>query len=172
MEILKWAIAVFLYSFLVFLIFSIVGAGSVAGTAALIFAVFFTALSINKHFRDKKLPGGSKGAVLQGIWVLEKQLKFDFVLRKYQEVQVEPKKNYFEFKGDQFRSGDFDGKHKQLPAEWSFFSVVGDNIIFESEFLKKGHWTWRVSNGKLELIGETINPEGKSQFTFYKKNWN
>lgn len=146
----------------------------VSSSVALCIAIFISAILalvlIRKHFTDKKLPGGNKGAILQRIWVLEKQFKFDPVLKKWEEVVVEPKKHYFEFKGSNFRSGDFDEKRKQLPAEWSPFSVEGDNLIIESEFFKKGHWTWKMEKGVgLVLTGEMLN--SKSQFVFNMKNW-
>lgn len=129
-------------------------------------------LTIKHHRNRARLPGGIKGARLQGIWVLEKHFRFDPVLKKWEVVPVEPKKNYFEFKGGNFRSGDFDEKHKQLPADYSPYSVEGDNLIFESEFLKKADWKWEIKKGRLELTGETSGPQySKSQFIFYKKNW-
>lgn len=130
--------------------------------------------SIVKHYLNRsKFPGGAKGAVLQGIWVLEKNLRFDPVLKKWETVMVEDQKNYFEFKGSNFRSGDFDEKHKQLPAEYSPFSVVGSNIILGSETLKRANWKWHIEKGRLELIGEMLEPKNnKSRFIFYKKNWN
>ena len=115
-----------------------------------------------------KLPGGIKGSAIQGVWVLEKHFRFEPMLKKWESLPVEPKKNYFEFKDNQFRSGDFDEKHKQLPAEWSPFSIEDDNLIIESEFFKKGNWTWKIEKGMgLILTGETL--DSKSQFIFSPK---
>ena len=113
----------------------------------------------------------SKGAVLQGIWVLEKKFRFDYVLKKYEFVPVDEKKNYFEFRNGKFRSGDLDENLMPLPAEYSPFFVDGDKIILESEFLKKADWKWSVKRGKLELTGETTVPKkSKSQFIFFRKD--
>lgn len=104
--------------------------------------------------------------------MLEKHFRFDPALKKYEVVTVEPKKNYFEFKGSNFRSGDFDEKYKQLPADYSPFLIGGDNLIIESEFFKKANWKWVIKKGRLELTGEMLKPKGsKSQFVFYRKNW-
>lgn len=166
LKIIAWVFLI--VAFMPLLVIASAGLRVILILAAIAFIVFLVVINrINKS----KLPGGIKGSKLQGIWVLEKHLKFDPVMKKYQSLPVELKKNYFEFKNNQFRSGDFDEKQKQLPAEWSSFSIEGDIVIFESEFLKRGHWTWGLNNEKLELTGETINPEGKSQFIFYKKNW-
>ncbi|MDD2696674.1 MAG: hypothetical protein PHE52_00750 [Candidatus Pacebacteria bacterium] len=127
-------------------------------------------LIVIKRIYNSKLPGGNKGAAIQGVWVLEKHFRFDPMLKKYESLPVEEKKNYFEFKGDKFRSGDFDEKQRQLPAEYSPFSIDGDNLILESEFFKTATWKWSVRGGKLELIGETTEPYSKSQFVFNKKN--
>lgn len=134
--------------------------------------VWIIFLAVMRRIRKSKLPGGIKGAALQGIWVLEKNFRFDPVLKKWETIPVEDKKNYFEFKGSNFRSGDFDERHKQLPADYSPFSVEGGNIILESEALKKVNWKWIIKKGKLELTGETLEPKNsKSQFIFYRKNW-
>jgi hypothetical protein len=142
-------------------------------TVIVIVFIFWIIISIAKHYRnEKKFPGGAKGSKLQGIWVLEKHLHFDPALRKWEEVTVEPKKNYFEFNGSNFRSGDFDEKHKQLPAEYTPFSVEGENVIFKLESLSKANWRWAIKGRNLELTGEMLSPkDSKSQFTFYKKNW-
>jgi hypothetical protein len=126
-----------------------------------------------KYYRNrKKFPGGTKGAVLQGIWVLEQNFRFVPTFKKWETVPVEDKKNYFEFKGSNFRSGDFDERHRQLPADYSPFSVEGGNIILESEAFKKANWKWIIKQGKLELTVEMLEPKNsKSRFIFYKKNW-
>lgn len=176
MKFFKW-LAIIIICFILFTAFSYISSYKAADSqmisnAVVSLLVLWIVFSIIRHYiKRSKLPGGARGAKLQGIWVLEKHLKFDPVMKKYEALPVEPKKNYFEFKGDQFRSGDFDEKHAQLPAEWSPFSIEKDNIIFGSEFLKKGNWRWTVKSNKLELIGETVHPEGKSQFIFYRKNW-
>ncbi|MGD0577028.1 MAG: hypothetical protein ABSA74_03075 [Candidatus Staskawiczbacteria bacterium] len=124
------------------------------------------------YFEGKAMPGGSKGYKLQGcFWILEKHLKFNPVLKSYEPLAVEPNKNYFEFVGNKFRSGELDENKKPLPAEFSLFSIHGNNISFESEFFKKGHWTFELSKGnkQLELTGETINPYAKSLFIFHKR---
>jgi hypothetical protein len=126
--------------------------------------------TIITHFRYKKLPGGSKAAVLQGIWVLHKHLKYDPVMKKYESVPVEKKKSYFEFKGDQFRSGDFDERHKQMPADFSKYSVVGDNLIFDSESLRRASWKWAMTTDGLELTAETADGN-KSKYYFNMKDW-
>jgi len=137
--------------------------------AAIACVVFLIAM---RRIRKSKLPGGIKGSAIQGVWVLEKHFRFDPALKKYEVVPVELKKNYFEFKGSNFRSGDFDENHKQLPAEYSPFSIEGDNVIIESEFFKKANWKWAIKNGRLELTGEMLKPKNsKSQFIFYRKNW-
>ena len=142
------------------------------GVVFLIWLMWMIFWSVKKHRDRKKFPGGAKGARLQGIWVLEKHFHFDPVLKKWETVPVEDKKNYFEFKGSNFRSGDFDEKHKQLPADYSPFSVEGDNVILESEFFKRANWKWQIEKGRLELTGEMLIPKNsKSQFVFYKKNW-
>lgn len=122
------------------------------------------------YLEGKKIPGGLKGRKLQGIWILENHFKFDPVLKKYQSLPVEADKNYFEFRLNQFRSGDLNEEGEQLPAEFSPFSIVGDNVIFESEFLRKGNWKFEIKKKKLELNGETVNPAGKSLFVFHKLN--
>lgn len=122
------------------------------------------------YLESKKMPGGFKGRKLQGIWILENHFKFDPVLKKYQSLPVDADKNYFEFRLNQFRSGDLNEAGEQLPAEFYPFSIQGDNIIFESEFLKKGNWKFEIKKGKLELAGETVHPVGKSLFTFHKLN--
>jgi hypothetical protein len=122
------------------------------------------------YLESKKMPGGYRGRKLQGTWILEKHFRFDPVLKKYEALPVEEDKNYFEFRLDQFRSGDLDEKGEQIPAEYSPFSIVGDSIIFESEFLKKGNWQFAIKKKKLELAGETVNPAGKSLFIFRKFN--
>lgn len=134
---------------------------------------FFSAISlivvtfIAYRLRVKDLPGGGKGAKIQGIWILEKHLKFDPTLKKYEALPVDENKNYFEFNGNQFRSGDMDEDLNQLPAEYSLFSIEGDNLIIESDFFKKSNWKWVISkDGQLELTGETVHPKGKSQFIF------
>jgi hypothetical protein len=127
-------------------------------------------LTVMRRVRNSKLPGGLKGSAIQGIWMLEKHFRFEPNLKKYESLPVAPDKNYFEFKGSNFRSGDFDEEGNQLPAEYSPFSIVGDNLIFESEFFKKANWKWSIKGGKLELTGETTEPKyGKSQFIFYRK---
>jgi uncharacterized membrane protein YraQ (UPF0718 family) len=164
-------ITVILLSPAVFVMLAILGVSFSAATGiTILFLAIFIPIAVRKYFTDKKLPGGRKGAVLQGIWVLTKQFKFEPTLKKWEEVAVESKKHYFEFKGSNFRSGDFDQRHKQLPAEWSPFSVEGDNLIIESEFFKKGHWTWKIEPGLgLVLTGEML--DSKSQFVFNMKNW-
>jgi hypothetical protein len=138
----------------------------------LVLIAWIVFLIIKRHKDRTKLPGGTKGARLQGIWVLEKHLRFDPVLKKWETLPVEEKKNYFEFKGSSFCSGDFDEKHKQLPADYSPFSIEGDSLILESEFLKKANWKWIIKRGCLELTGEISGPKySKSQFIFYRKNW-
>lgn len=158
---------------LLFLVYALGGANTfliVAVILALVAWIIF--LAVIRRIKKSKLPGGIKGAVLQGIWVLEKNFRFDLVLKKWEAVPVEPQKNYFEFKGSNFRSGDFDEKHRQLPAEYSPFSIEGDNIIIESEFFKKANLKWTIKKGRLELIIETTAPQNsKSQFVFYRKNW-
>ena len=136
------------------------------------FIVLTASVMAANHFKKKRMPGGIKGSVLQGIWVLEKNYRFDPALKKYESVPVEPRKNYFEFKDGNFRSGDFDEKHKQLPAEDSPFSVNGNNIIIESDYFKKADIKWAIKKRRLELTVEMANPKySKSQFVFYKKNW-
>jgi hypothetical protein len=127
---------------------------------------------LDYFLKRNKVPGGPRGMKLQSTWVLEKHLKFDPALKKWEEIPVEPKKNYFEFDGSNFRSGDFDEKHKQLPAEFTPFSVEGNNVIFTLESLSKANWKWAIKGGKLELTGEMLSPkDSKSQFIFYRKNW-
>jgi len=170
MKFLKWLV----WFILIGALFASWSANSGFATAvvALALVAWIVFLAIKRHRDRAKLPGGNKGAVLQGIWVLEKHFKYDPVLKKYGVVPVEEKKNYFEFNGSNFRSGDFDEDHKQLPADYSPFSVEGDNLILESEFLKKANWKWVIKKGKLELTGETSSPQySKSQFIFYRKNW-
>jgi len=53
-------------------------------------------------------------------------------------LPVEEKKNYFEFKGSNFRSGDFDEKLKQLPAEYSPFLV--DSILRVTDYSVEGEY--------------------------------
>jgi len=135
--------------------------------AAIAWIIFLTVI---KRISKSKLPGGIKGSAIQGVWVLEKHFRFDPMLKKYESLPVDPKKNYFEFKGSNFRSGDFDEEDNQLPAEYSPFSINGDKIIMESEFFKKADWKWKISKGKLELTGETAEPKySKSQFVFSQK---
>jgi len=164
-------ITIIVSSFILYGILANIGFNSSESLGATgLFLAIFVLIAIRKHFTNKKLPGGSRGAILQRIWVLGKQFKFDPVLKKYEVVPVEPKKHYFEFRGSNFRSGDFDENHRQLPAEWSPFSVEGDNLIIESEFFKKGHWTWKIETGVgLVLTAEML--DSKSQFLFYEKNW-
>lgn len=133
--------------------------------SALVVWIIF--LTVRRRVNKSKLPGGIKGSALQGIWVLEKNFRFEPVLKKWEVVPVEPGKNYFEFKSSNFRSGDFDEKHCQLPAEYSPFSVEGDNIIIESEFFKKANLKWTIKKGRLELTIEMAEPKNsKSQFIF------
>jgi len=138
--------------------------------AILALCIWIIFLTVIKRISKSKLPGGIKGSAIQGVWVLEKHFRFDPMLKKYESLPVDPKKNYFEFKGSNFRSGDFDEEDNQLPAEYSPFSINGDKIIMESEFFKKADWKWKISKGKLELTGETAEPKySKSQFVFSQK---
>jgi hypothetical protein len=170
-------LAIVIICFVVFSALSYLSSVGIASST--IFGIVILAIlawiifSIVKHYLNRsRFPGGAKGAALQGIWVLEKNFRFDPVLKKYEVIPVEPKKNYFEFKGSNFRSGDFDEKHEQLPAEYSPFLVEGDNLIIESEFFKNGNWKWAIKKDRLELNAEMAEPKNsKSQFIFYKKNW-
>jgi len=170
MKFLKWLILFILFMAFVY---SLSGGPTYTKTVVVLALVAWVTFStiISRHKKSKS-PGGLRGSVLQGIWVLEKHFRFDPVLRKYEVVSVEPKKNYFEFKGSNFRSGDFDEDRRQLPAEFSPFSVIGDNLVIETEFFKRANWKWSVKGTQLELIGEMAEPkDSKSQFIFYKKNW-
>ena len=139
------------------------------GTFLVVGIVAVVMLVLLNRLHKRTMPGGARGAKIQGIWVLKKHLKFNPALRKYESLSVDKDKNYFEFKGKQFRSGDFEEDGKQLPAEWSSFSIEGNNVIFGSEFLKKAHWTWVVDEKQLELTAETAEPKAsKSQFIFVK----
>jgi len=170
MKFLKWLVSYILIGTLVIAIFAENADLQIA--IILVSVAWFVFLIVMHYFQRKKLPGGIKGARLQGIWVLEKHLKFEPVLKKWEVVPVEEKKNYFEFNGSNFCSGDFDEDHQQLPADYSPFSVDGENMILESEFFKKANWKWEIKRGCLELTGETPSPQySKSQFIFYKKNW-
>jgi len=181
MRFLKWLAIIIICFFVlpVFLyLFSYKGADpQIIANIIISIIILLVAFTIVKQYINKsRLPGGFRGAVLQGIWVLEKHLRFDRVLKKYEALPVEEKKNYFEFKGSNFRSGDFDKKLKQLPAEYSPFSVDGNKIVLESEFLKRAHWEWIIKNGRLELTGEIAVPSksiqnNKNLFIFYKINW-
>ncbi len=160
------------FALFVFGAFFFVSFGFFEGLLTIVFLVMMVLYALDYFLKRNKVPGGPKGMKLQGIWVLERHLKFDPALRKWEEVPVESKKNYFEFKDSNFRSGDFDEKHKQLPAEDSAFSIEGENIIFKLESLSKANWKWSVKGGKLELTGEMLYPkDSKSQFIFYRKNW-
>ena len=139
--------------------------------AVLVFIVCIIVSAVIRRVEKSKLPGGVKGSAIQGVWVLDKHLRFEPNLKKYESLPVAEEKNYFEFKGHNFRSGDFDENRKQLPAEFSPFSINGDNLILESNFFKKANWKWIIKNEHLELTGETMEPYSKSQFIFYKKNW-
>ena len=172
MKIIK-ILAVIILLFCLFAIASFFFAGF--ETFLVLFAIGISAiimLYVLEYFlKRNKVPGGPKGMKLQYVWVLERHLKFDPALRKWEEVPIEPQKTYFEFDGSNFRSGDFDDKHQQLPAEFTPFSIEGDNIIFKLESLSKANWKWAIKEGKLELTGEMLSPKGsKSQFTFYRKN--
>lgn len=167
---IKFIIGAVILSFLVYAL----GADNMFLTIVVIsaLAVWIIFLAVIRRVKKSKLPGGIKGAKLQGIWVLEKHFRFDPVLKKWESLPVEPKKNYFEFQGNNFRSGDFDEKREQLPAEYSPFSIEGDNLIIESEFFKSGNWKWAIEEGRLELTAEMAEPKNsKSQFIFYRKNW-
>jgi len=135
-----------------------------------VFAILaFIVWLMTKHFFDKmKVPGGRRGFVLQGIWILERHLRYVPDMKKWEELPVENGKNYFEFAGDQFRSGDFDNKHQQLPADFSLFSVHRDEILFDTDFLKNADWKWAIKKGKLELTGDS--KKDKSQFIFHKRS--
>ncbi|MFA5831690.1 MAG: hypothetical protein WC878_07755 [Candidatus Paceibacterota bacterium] len=160
----------FLNWFVWFFIFCLVVGSSYGQNGGLaVIAVFVWAVwSIIKGIVfTSRLPGGRKGSVLQGVWVLEKHLRYDHAMKKWEEVPVESKKNYFEFSGNQFRSGDFDKQYCQLPADFSPFFVNGNELVLDSDFFKSADWKWKIQKGKLELTGETKN--NKSQFIFCKK---
>ena len=79
-------------------------------------------------------------------------------------------KNYFEFHGDDFRSGDFNEKGDPQYAEYSPFTVKGDSIVLDSIFFKKAEWQWSISKRRLELIGTKQNGE-KARFIFSRKKY-
>jgi hypothetical protein len=181
MKFLKWLAIILLFLVLLpafFYISSYKGNNSqiIINIIILVSILLVIFLIVEHYITRSKLPGGLKGARLQGIWVLEKHFRFDPVLKKYEALPVVEKKNYFEFKDSNFCSGDFDEKLEQLPAEYSPFSVDGDKLVLGSEFLKKANWKWIYKNARLELTGEMESsskstPNNKNLFIFYKKYW-
>jgi len=182
MKFLKWLVIIIIFfvlipSFFYFLSYKGNYSQIIINIIILVSILLIVFLIVEHYISKSKLPGGIKGSVLQGVWVLEKHLRFDPVLKKYEALPVAEKRNYFEFNGSNFRSGDFDEKLKQLPAEYSPFSVNGNKIVLESEFLKKINWEWAIKKGQLELTGEAMTSSkstqnNKNQFIFYRKSWN
>jgi hypothetical protein len=171
-DFIYWPLLAFMCCYLAFWVLLFFGVSQDSmGSIYVVIVILVVIYAIYINFRNKKYPGGNKAAIIQGIWVLNKHLKYDLVMKKYELVPVENKKSYFEFKGDQFRTGDFDEKHKQMPADFSKFSVVGDNLILESGAMKKASWKWAIVPGQgLELTAETADGN-KSKYYFFQKNW-
>lgn len=112
---------------------------------------------------------GGKEVAIQGLWKLEKFSVFDIDLKKYTEFPAGDARNYFEFHGKEFRTGDLDEKGEPQLAEFSPFSISGENIVFDSAFFKKAKWQFSIKGGTLEL--KSAKDDGsKAIFVFSRKN--
>lgn len=112
---------------------------------------------------------GGKSVAIQGLWKLEKFSVFDIDLKKYTEFPAGEARNYFEFRGGEFRTGDLDVKGNPQLAEFSPFSVDGDTIVLDSAFFKKAKWQFSIKKGRLELAGAK-DDGSKAIFVFSRKN--
>jgi len=102
---------------------------------------------------------------LQGIWKLENAYIFDRNSGQYRETKIEVP-SYFEFRGDQFFTGNFDKDGVVAPgSKSSSFVSEGDILIINADIFKKASWKWEVKHGKLELVA--IKPDGnKAKYIF------
>lgn len=82
--------------------------------------------------------------------------------------KLEESDNYFEFRGNQFCTGELDEKGNLLPcSEYSSFTTEENILVLNKEPFLKASWRWEIKHGKLELTGVKPNGE-KSKFIFSK----